>query len=134
MAHWVLIYDGDCEFCQRQVGLVSRWDERNRIEPLPFREADLESYGVEQQAAEEAMHLVSPAGDVWRGAAAARETLKLLPKLRPLAWLFYLPGAMFVAERLYRWIAKRRHRFGCSSDLCERGGRLTGGRRSGEDR
>lgn len=118
---WILIYDGDCEFCQRQVRLVKRWDERGRIRPVPFREADLERLGVSRSAAEEAMHLVSPEGEVWRGAAAARETLKRLPKLSPLAVLFRLPGAMFVAERVYRWIAKRRHRFGCSSELCRRG-------------
>ncbi|NIR42775.1 MAG: DUF393 domain-containing protein [Gemmatimonadetes bacterium] len=121
MARWVLIYDGDCGFCQRQVRFVERHDTKGRIEAVPFQTAELSRYGIDRQAAEEAMHLVSPAGDVWRGPAAAREVLKLLPRLKPLAWLFYLPGAMFVAERVYRWIARRRHRFGCDSAVCRRG-------------
>jgi predicted DCC family thiol-disulfide oxidoreductase YuxK len=119
---WVLLYDGDCAFCRRQVGFIERHDAEGRIEAVPFQEADLGDYGVTRQAAADAMHLVSPAGDVWSGAAAAREVLKLLRWLRPLAWLFYLPGAMFVAERVYRWIARRRHRFGCGSAVCRRGG------------
>jgi hypothetical protein len=29
---------------------------------------------------------------------------------------------MFLAERVYRWIARHRHRFGCESRVCRRGG------------
>ncbi len=121
MEKWVLIFDGDCQFCLRQVELVRRWDVDGRIEPLPFQAADLARFGVERAAAEEAMHLVAPSGRVWRGAAAARELLRLLPRLRGLTWVFKLPGAMAIAEAVYRWVAKRRHRFGCGSHACRRG-------------
>ncbi len=118
---WVLIFDGACEFCRRQVSFVERHDLKRRIEAVPFQAADIERFGVSREAAEEAMHLVAPSGDVWRGAAAARETLRQLPRLRPAAWLFRLPGAMFIAERIYGWIARRRHRYGCESETCRRG-------------
>ena len=121
MEKWVLIYDGDCEFCRRQIRLVERFDTRGRIEAVSFQAIDLAAYGVTRDAAEQAMHVVSPTGRVWRGAGAARQVSKLLPSLRPLAWLFHVPGAMFVAERVYRWVAKRRHRFGCDSAGCRRG-------------
>lgn len=121
MERWILLYDGDCEFCRRQVNLVERWDQEGRIEMVPFQLADLASYRVSRAAAAEAMHLVAPAGEVWRGAAAARELMRLLPGGWTLAWLFRLPGAMYVAERVYRWVARRRHRFGCGSDHCSRG-------------
>ncbi len=118
---WTLIFDGDCEFCLRQVRFIRRRDRAGRIEAIPFQTADLGAIGVSRQAAEEAMQLVSPAGDVWQGASAARELLKLLPGFAPLAWLFRIPGAMLLAERVYRWIARRRHRFGCDSPACRRG-------------
>ncbi len=121
MDKWLLIYDGDCEFCRRQIDLLERHDARNVIEPVPFQTADLSRYGLTRQATEEAMHLVSSSGSVWRGAAAAREILKLIPRGWILAWIFYLPGAMFVAERVYSWVARRRHRFGCESEVCQRG-------------
>lgn len=101
--------------------MIERLDRNGRIEAVPLQTADLSGYGVTRQAAEDAMHLVSPQDEVWSGAAAAREVLKRLPWLSPLAWLFYLPGAMLVAERIYRWIARRRHRFGCESAVCRRG-------------
>ncbi len=118
---WTLIYDGDCEFCRRQVRLVRRWDVHRRVHTVPFQTADLANYGVSREAADEAMQLVAPSGRVYEGAAAAREILRLLPRGRPLSWLFKLPGAPFVAERVYRWVAKRRHRFGCNSEVCHRG-------------
>lgn len=121
MDRWLLIYDGDCGFCRRQIALIERHDVGGLLEPVPLQRADLQRYGLSREAAEEAMHLVSPGGEIWRGAAAAREILKLVPRGRPLAWIFKLPGAMFVAERVYGWVARRRHRFGCESAFCHRG-------------
>lgn len=120
-AKWILIYDGDCEFCRRQIRLLERWDVHKRIEHLPFQEADLDRFGLTREAVEEAMHLVAPGGETTRGAQAAREVLGLVPRGRALTWLFRLPGAMPVAEHIYRWVAKRRHRFGCGSEVCRRG-------------
>ena len=100
---------------------MKRWDSVGRIDPVPYQVAQLDSYGVSLQEAEQAMHLIAPSGVVWSGAAAARELLRLLPLLRPLAWLFRIPGVMLVAERVYRWVARRRHRFGCDSSACKRG-------------
>ncbi len=116
-----LIYDGDCEFCRRQVDRVEGWDRNGRIQPIPFQSADLERYGVDRSAAEEAMHLITPRGEVFRGAEAAREVLRRLPGLRWAAAVFAIPGVPAIAERVYRWIARRRHRFGCSSGVCGRG-------------
>ena len=112
MWRWTLIYDGECEFCRGQVELALRWDVNRRIDAVPFQTADLERYGVSRDAAENAMHVVAPSGTVWSGVAAARELSRLLPRTRPLSWLFAVPGAMIVADRTYRTIASRRHRLG----------------------
>ena len=121
MWRWTLIYDGQCEFCRRQVEVALGLDADRRINAIPFQSADLERFGVSRDAVEEAMHLVAPTGTVWRGAAATREIVRLLPRIRLMAWLFRLPGAMSIAERAYRSIAKRRHHFGCNSSACRRG-------------
>jgi predicted DCC family thiol-disulfide oxidoreductase YuxK len=118
---WTLIYDGECEFCRRQVDFIVRCDRTGCLTAVPFQGVVLERYGVGREAAEQAMQLVAPSGAVWSGAAAARELVSLLPRLRPFGWLFRVPGAMFLAERAYRWIARHRHRFGCASRVCRRG-------------
>jgi acetyl esterase len=108
MDRWTLIFDGDCQFCLRQVERLRRIDRRGRIETVPFQTADLARFGIELTDAEEAMHLVAATGTVWRGAEAARGLFRLLPFARPLVWLLSVPGAMFAAERVYRWVARRR--------------------------
>ncbi len=120
MSGWTLIYDGDCQFCRRQVERLQRMERRGLVEAVPFQKANLTGLGIELAAAEEAMHLVGPSGTVWRGAEAARELFRLFPLGRPLVWLLAAPGAMFAAERVYRWVARRRHRFGCDSSVCRR--------------
>lgn len=67
------------------------------------------------------MQLVGPDGSVRAGARAAPVILRLLPLGRPLAWLFAVPGVPWVAQRVYRVVARNRHRLGCGSAVCARG-------------
>jgi predicted DCC family thiol-disulfide oxidoreductase YuxK len=67
------------------------------------------------------MHLIAPDGRIWRGATAAREVLALLPRWRWAAYLMRVPGVLAVAERVYDWIARRRHSMPCGSAVCRRG-------------
>lgn len=120
---WTLVYDGDCNFCQRSVALIRRWDRRGALRCLPFQsDAELAALpAIPRSALEQAMHLVAPDGRVFAGAAAAPETLRLMPGGRPLAWLFGLPGVPFVARRVYQLVARNRHRLGCGSATCPLG-------------
>jgi hydrogenase expression/formation protein HypE len=118
-----LLYDGDCAFCRAWVDWIRRHDRGGAIRPVPFQDVDPAAYGLTRAALEEAMHLVAPDGRTWRGAAAAREIVARLPRWRWAAWALRVPGALWVAERVYRWIARRRHRFACGSAVCRRGAR-----------
>jgi predicted DCC family thiol-disulfide oxidoreductase YuxK len=124
MTHpWTLIYDGQCGFCRRWVGTVRRWDRRARVRSVPFQDgaAWQGMPGLELGALEQAVHLVAPEGRVYAGAAAARPLLALLPGGRVLAAPLALPGAERLARAVYRWVARRRHRDGCTSPGCRRG-------------
>lgn len=59
------------------------------------------------------MHLVLPGGRVVAGGRAVPETLKWLPGGRWLAWVFLIPGVGWLTDRVYVWVAARRHRLGC---------------------
>lgn len=45
-----------------------------------------------------------------RGAAAVRETLHRLPAAPVMTLPFHTPGGMWVADRIYRWVARNRAR------------------------
>lgn len=102
-----LIYDASCGFCRRWVSRLKRWDRDDRVRLLPLQ--DPGAPGLAHRPREElqqAAHLVRPDGAVFAGAAAARELCAYLP----LGWipraLFALPGALPLAEKVYRWIAR----------------------------
>ena len=104
-----LVYDGECGFCRRTVSIVSRWDRDGRLALIPFQDqARVAAFHIPLPALAAAMHLVLPDGRVFAGADAGAELLRLLPGKRWLAWLFAVPGALPVARRVYRWIARRR--------------------------
>lgn len=103
----VLVYDDNCAFCRRWVTRLKRWDRRHVIHVLPLQDPTApEVVGRSRDALQQAAHLVGPDGAVFSGAAAARELCRYLP----FGWLgrafFAIPGALPLAERAYRWIAR----------------------------
>jgi predicted DCC family thiol-disulfide oxidoreductase YuxK len=116
----VLLYDGDCTFCRRWVRRLRRADREGRIVLLPAAE-QARVPGLppfDPAALQRAMHLILPDGTVLTGARAAPAILRLLPRGKAIAWLLAMPGVRWVADRIYGWIAARRHRFGCGPGRC----------------
>lgn len=116
-----VIYDGHCAFCRRSVDMVRKWDVAGVYH---FHDAwgpelvDAKFPVLRTVDLSEAMYVVTARGQVYQGFFAFRRMMWS----SPLTWLtlplFYAPGAKFVGRRLYAWIAKNRHRFGCRSDAC----------------
>lgn len=73
---------------------------------------------ISDEALNRAMHLVTPDGRVYRGGRAVPQILRYVPGgflLRPFFWI---PGVPAVTDRVYDYIAARRHSLGCGSDSC----------------
>ncbi|HEX7937627.1 MAG TPA: DUF393 domain-containing protein, partial [Gemmatimonadaceae bacterium] len=75
---------------------------------------------IPSHAFDEAMQLIARDGTVWSGAAAIEELLRVLPRTRWFAPLFHIPLARGLADRVYRWVARNRHKLGCG-DHCRPG-------------
>jgi predicted DCC family thiol-disulfide oxidoreductase YuxK len=105
--------------CSRIARVVARWDSRGTIELLPSQTAGLNErfpwISVEAYAA--AMQLIGPGGVTWQGSAAVEQLLSILPRGKWIAWIFRIPFARPVADRVYRWVARNRYRMGCG-DHC----------------
>jgi predicted DCC family thiol-disulfide oxidoreductase YuxK len=63
--------------------------------------------GQPREALERAAHFVRPDGEVFAGAAAAREFFRYVPGGWAVVGMARFPGVMPAAERLYRWVARR---------------------------
>jgi predicted DCC family thiol-disulfide oxidoreductase YuxK len=119
----VLLYDGNCAFCRAWVSRIQRWDRRNRIELLPASERSLhpDLPELSDEAVNAAMHFVLPDGRVFTGGRAIPELLRRLPGGGIPRLLFLIPGVPWLAGLGYGWVARRRHRFGCSDGACGTG-------------
>lgn len=121
LAKPVLLYDAGCGFCRRWVRRLERWDRHDRIMCLPAGERDQVSGlpPISNDALERAMHFVSPDGRLHPGGQALPAMLPYLPGGRWLRPLFVIPGVQPLTNRMYGWIAARRHGLGPASPQCD---------------
>jgi predicted DCC family thiol-disulfide oxidoreductase YuxK len=109
-ANPTLIYDGDCGVCQKAVTLLRRWDREHVLSYVPFQNGPaVARFAIALPALAAAMHLILPDGQIYAGADAVPELLRLCPGKRWLAPLFRIPGVLPLGRRIYAWIARRRH-------------------------
>lgn len=118
----VVLYDGHCRFCQKQMRNLERLARPGALEPVSFQDPGvLERFeGLTWDQCMEAMHLVLPDGRVFRGMEAAVRAVATRPVLGLFAWAYYLPGLRQLLDALYRWIAERRYAI-AGRELAEEG-------------
>lgn len=108
----VLIYDGTCGFCRRQVDRMARW-LGDRLRYVPYQDAEARVLLPDLSDNELASQVWAViAGRRAGGAAAVVRALNLRPAFRLLTWPYWLPGLRPVADAVYRWVAANRYRFG----------------------
>ena len=102
MNQHLVLYDGDCPLCIFQMRVLTWLDWFNTLDR-------------EQLLA--AMHCVTRDGRIHRGARCIRFVGMRLPLLFPLALLLWVPGVIWIAEKIYNLIARNRkvlsRLFGC---------------------
>lgn len=114
-----VLYDDGCPLCTFQMKLLSWLDWGNRLSLRPISDPRVGELApsLTREALHEAIHCVTPEGRIYRGARCIRFLGMRLPLLIPVALLLWLPGVIWVAEAIYRWVSRNRHLlsrlFGC---------------------
>ncbi len=119
---WVVVYDEECPFCQRQITRIRRRDSLGRFEYVPRQTAGL----VERFPAlaegdfDTGMRLIRPDGRIYVGADSVYHIARRLPVWRWFAWLYRIPGIRAVARSAYAWVAAHRKSLGrdCDDGAC----------------
>lgn len=120
----VVLYDGACEFCRRSVGLLRRLDWLGRLHFQNCRDSDTWppcDEPLEMPKLIEEMHVVPPERDrSLAGFQAFRWMAWRMPLVLPLAPLLYLPGVLWLGNRVYRWVARNRFQLvPCGTGECQ---------------
>jgi predicted DCC family thiol-disulfide oxidoreductase YuxK len=115
----VLLFDSDCPLCTFQSRLLSRLDWFRVVEMVPLKDerASALAPGVTREDLLEAIHCVTPAGRIHRGARAIRFLGLRIPLLLPAGLVLWIPGVIQIAEIVYRFVSRHRlffsRIFGC---------------------
>ena len=123
MAKHLVLYDDQCPLCVFQMKTLTwlDWLHVARVVPLSSPEAQQAAPSLEPEQLRAAMHVVTPDGTILRGARSIRFLSLRMPLLMPLGIFLWVPGVIWVAEKLYQWVARNRQSlsrlFGCK-DAC----------------
>lgn len=115
----IVIYDGDCALCSFQMRLVTWMDWFGQFTLMTISDPRTSQVapGLTREELMAAIHCVNRDGRIHRGARCIRFIGMRMPLAVPLALLLWLPGAIWVAERIYRWVSRNRYLlsrvFGC---------------------
>ena len=118
----VLVYDGRCAFCMREVERLRRLSgDRVRLESFHDPGVLARHPALTRQRCEEAIQMVAGDGRVFSGMEAVARSLLLRPPLGWAAWLYYLPGVRQTLDAGYRVVARNRYRLlrrSCPDEAC----------------
>ncbi len=115
----IVLYDDACPMCTFQMRVLTWLDWFNGIGLLPLSDARaaVVAPGLGREALLEAIHCVAKDGKIYRGARCIRFVGMRMPLLVPVALFLWLPGVIWVAEKIYLWVSRNRHLlsrwFGC---------------------
>jgi lipase maturation factor 1 len=107
----LLLFDADCGFCRFW---VARWRAatRGRVDFAAAQEEPSRFPRISEEARKRSIQLVTPDGAIYSGAEAVFRALAYVPERRwMLAAYHRVPGARFVSEAGYRFVADHRGLF-----------------------
>ena len=97
------------------------WFHSFRLVPMSSAEVAQLAPHLTQEALSEAIHCITPNGQIHRGARCIRFASMRMPLLIPLGLVLWIPGVIYLAEIVYKQISRNRHLlsrlFGCK-DSC----------------
>ena len=110
----IVVFDGGCRMCQRQMRRIRQLDWLRRFDGLEYDVAVQRFPEVARGLLGDGLRVRFPDRTVTVGIDAVRSIAMRLPLTVLLAWTLYLPGVHWLGDRVYRAVARRR-----STEACE---------------
>jgi len=114
-----VLYDDECPLCVFQMKMLTwlDWCDQVSLRPLSDPAAAALAPHLEREDLLEAIHCIARDGKIYRAARALRFVGMRMPLLVPMALILWIPGVIWVAERVYDFVSARRlffsRIFGC---------------------
>ena len=115
----IVLYDDSCPLCTFQMRVITWMDWFNTVSLLPLSHPRAAQVAptLTREALLEAIHCVAGDGRIYRGARCLRFIGLRMPLGAPVALVLWIPGVIWVAEKIYARVSRHRHLlsrlFGC---------------------
>jgi len=115
----IVLYDDHCPLCLSQTRMLRRldWFHVFRFQGISDSRSMELVPNLKREDLLAAIHCVTKDGKIFRAARCFRFLAMRIPLLIPLALLLWIPGMIWVAEKIYTRVANNRHFlsrfFGC---------------------
>jgi len=115
----IVLYDDQCPMCTFQMRVLTWLDWFNVTTLLPMSDPRVAEAapGLTREDLSAAIHCLAKDGKRYRGARCVRYVGMRMPLLVPLALFLWIPGVIWIAEKIYAWVARNRYIlsrvFGC---------------------
>lgn len=99
--------------CTFQMFSIRALDWLKKVELVPVKDERTQKIapGITRHDLLEAIHCVTPEGNIHRGARAIRFLGFRIPVLLPIGLFLWIPGVIYIAEIFYKFVADRRQFF-----------------------
>lgn len=115
----LVLYDDQCPMCTFQMKVLTWLDWFNAVRLLPLSDPHAAEVApqLSREQLLEAIHCIDAKGRIHRGARCIRHVGLRMPVLAPVALFLWVPGIIWIAEKVYAWISRNRYFlsrvFGC---------------------
>ncbi|MDF1741838.1 MAG: DUF393 domain-containing protein [Verrucomicrobiales bacterium] len=109
-AKHVLLFDSECPLCTFQSRSLAWMDWLGKVEMIPLndpRTAEI-APDITREDLLEAIHCITPENEIHRGARAIRFLGMRIPLLLPVGLFLWIPGVIWIAEKVYAFVSKHR--------------------------
>jgi predicted DCC family thiol-disulfide oxidoreductase YuxK len=113
----VLIFDGDCAFCSSSARVLRKMT-RDKISVTPYQYLDLAELGLTQGQTSKAVYYATQAETFSAAKAIAKCLMDSKTPWAVAGFLMNIPVVISVAELVYAWVAKNRHRLPGGTPEC----------------
>jgi predicted DCC family thiol-disulfide oxidoreductase YuxK len=114
LAAILILYDDGCPLCTFQMRVLTWLDWFDSLTMLLVSSPQVEAIAPNLSRGQllEAIHCLTADGRIFRGARCIRHLGLRLPLLLPLGLFLWIPGVIWIAEGVYLWVSRNRHRLG----------------------
>jgi predicted DCC family thiol-disulfide oxidoreductase YuxK len=120
----IVVYDGECPYCRKQVGKMKRHDVDEVFDYVPRQTEDLEQRFPKLAEGDfnTGLRLIETDGTIFVASDAIYHIARRLRGWRNWTWLYRVPGLKQLLRAIYAWIARNRSKLGpCTDERCDIG-------------